>query len=63
MNADWKQIRNYPDGSTVWADPASQWMAFCDAGDLPQDATADVAGSATATAWLTTADDRQSATA
>jgi hypothetical protein len=58
--SDWTQIRKYSDDSTVWSDGAGG-LAFCDEGDLPQHASADVAGGSTAWDWLVWADDRQSA--
>jgi hypothetical protein len=58
---NWHQIREYPDGSTVYAREGSDWLAFCEPTVGPNDANAVTGASTVAQAWLKRADQAQTA--
>jgi hypothetical protein len=60
---NWIILRQYRDGSTVWADRDAGLLAFCDVEGLPNDDSSSIAGGDTARDWLASADAMQSATA
>lgn len=40
----YNQIRQYADGTSIWVDPDTNWIAFCPPGGYPQDADSVVRG-------------------